>query len=63
MDYKTISHHINILMENGLITQAKPGYGAVYFLSDEMEADYSHFEEQFPLAEKSKNKVKGGVGA
>jgi len=51
------------LKENGLITQAKPGYGAVYFLSDEMEANYSHLEERFPLAEKSKNEVKGGAGA
>jgi DNA-binding transcriptional ArsR family regulator len=46
MDYKSISHHIDILKGNSLITQAKPGYGAVYFLSDEMEANYKYVEDQ-----------------
>jgi predicted transcriptional regulator len=46
MDYKTISYHIKILRENGLITSGGNGYGAVYFLSDEMETEYGYFEDQ-----------------
>jgi len=44
LDYKTIQHHIDILLENNvLVKQGK--YGAALFLSELMDANYSDFEE------------------
>ncbi len=45
MDYKTIRHHINVLLENRIITATGDRYGTVYFLSDEMEENYSVLED------------------
>ncbi len=45
MDYKTIRHHIKILLENKILTATGEKYGTVYFLSDEMEANYAILEE------------------
>ncbi len=45
LDYKTIRHHINVLMENGILKSTGEKYGALYFLSDEMEEDYDTFME------------------
>lgn len=44
MDYKTIQHHITILLKNQLITQ-QGNYGALYFLSDYLEENYAEFED------------------
>ncbi|MEM3692508.1 MAG: winged helix-turn-helix domain-containing protein [Candidatus Bathyarchaeia archaeon] len=45
LDYKTVKHHLNILMENRLITVEKEGrYGAVYILSDFMEENFHEFQ-------------------
>lgn len=46
LDYKTIQHHIKILSENNILTAINKGkYGAVYFLSDEMQKMWSDFGE------------------
>ncbi|UCC34115.1 MAG: winged helix-turn-helix transcriptional regulator [Candidatus Bathyarchaeota archaeon] len=45
MDYRTIRHHIEVLQKNKIITSAGEGYGTTYFLSIEMEENYSLFEE------------------
>jgi DNA-binding transcriptional ArsR family regulator len=38
VDYKTIQHHVKILIENGLIAPSEKGtYGAVLFLTSKME--------------------------
>lgn len=38
LNYKTVLHHIDLLLEHGLITTpTKDAYGAVYFLSAQME--------------------------
>jgi DNA-binding transcriptional ArsR family regulator len=38
LDYKTIIHHLSVLVENGLvIIQAKESYGAAYFLTPLMK--------------------------
>jgi len=38
LNYRTVLHHIEMLVEHGLITTpAKETYGAVYFLSGQME--------------------------
>ena len=38
LNYRTVLHHLGMLAEHGLITTpAKDAYGAVYFLSGQME--------------------------
>jgi DNA-binding transcriptional ArsR family regulator len=44
-DYKTIRHHLNILLDNKIILTEGDRYGAVYFLTDEMEKNYDFFIE------------------
>ena len=45
MDYRTIRHHLKVLEKNRLITSAGDGYGNTYFLSVDLEENYSLFEE------------------
>ena len=46
MDYKTIRHHLKVLEENGIVTTInRKNYGAMYFLSTEMERNYEYFQE------------------
>lgn len=46
MDYKTAQYHVNMLEENNILSAVKKGsYGAVYFLSAEMEKNIDDFEE------------------
>lgn len=44
-DYRTIRHHLEILSKNGIITSAGNRYGTTYFLSSQMEENYTLFEE------------------
>lgn len=43
LDYKTIKHHLKVLEENSVITSGGKQYGAVYFLSNDMEHNYDVF--------------------
>ena len=46
LDYKTVVHHLRVLMENGLvITENKESYGATYFLTPLMEKNIISFRE------------------
>lgn len=33
MDYKTVEHHLRVLLENEMVTRTGHQYGAVYFVS------------------------------
>jgi DNA-binding transcriptional ArsR family regulator len=44
-DYRTIRHHLSVLEKNRIIMSAGDKYAATYFLSPEMEENYSLFEE------------------
>lgn len=45
LDYKTIQHHIKVLLENGIISAVHKGsYGAMYHLSVDMEENISLFK-------------------
>ncbi|TLZ62633.1 MAG: winged helix-turn-helix transcriptional regulator [Methanobacteriota archaeon] len=38
LNYRTVLHHVRLLLEHGLITTpAQDAYGAVYFLTSQME--------------------------
>ena len=43
MDYKTVRHHLNVLLKNHLILEVGQGYGAQYFQSPELEQNYEEF--------------------
>ncbi len=45
LDYKTVRHHLKVLLENTVITEAGAGYGTAYFLSDGMEGEYEVFKD------------------
>ncbi len=46
LDYRTVRHHLELLLKNGLITRpAGEAYAAPYFLSTYLEANYGLFEE------------------
>lgn len=45
LDYKTIRHHLDLLVENQILVPQGEGYGMVYFLTSEMEANYDEFEK------------------
>lgn len=46
LDYKTVVHHLRVLVENGLvITDNKDSYGATYFLTPLMEKNIMSFRE------------------
>jgi DNA-binding transcriptional ArsR family regulator len=44
LNYKTIRHHIKLLEDNNVITSSGEKYGAMYFLSSEMEDNYKLFQ-------------------
>ena len=45
LDYKTIRHHIDVLKKHQVIRSTGVGYGAMYYLSDSMTAEYENFME------------------
>ncbi|MCS4541517.1 MAG: winged helix-turn-helix domain-containing protein [Euryarchaeota archaeon] len=45
LNYKTIRHHLKVLLDNELIVAEGEGYSIMYFLSPLMEQNYVLFEE------------------
>ncbi|MBI2451966.1 winged helix-turn-helix transcriptional regulator [Candidatus Pacearchaeota archaeon] len=43
-DYKTVQHHLDILIDNGIL-EKKGAYGGVYFISHLMEENMAIFNE------------------
>ncbi|MEE8168723.1 MAG: winged helix-turn-helix domain-containing protein [Candidatus Hydrothermarchaeales archaeon] len=45
LDYKTVRHHLDILVDNKILTTAGEKYGTPYFLTEEMEENFELFQE------------------
>ena len=45
VDYRTITHHVGVLVANSLIISQGEKYGAMYFLTPRLEASFGIFEE------------------
>ncbi len=45
LDYKTVQHHLELLIDNRILTTMGDGYGKTYFLSDQMEDNYDLLED------------------
>jgi DNA-binding transcriptional ArsR family regulator len=43
MDYKTVRHHLNVLVKNHMLISVGEEYGAMYFISPELEENYDEF--------------------
>jgi predicted ArsR family transcriptional regulator len=45
LDYKTVRHHLDILIDNKILESAGKGYGRSYFLTREIEENFDLFDE------------------
>ncbi|CAG0983379.1 Sensor protein FixL [Methanosarcinales archaeon] len=43
-DYKTIRHHLEVLVKNGIITISNDGYSDIYFISKIIESDFNEMD-------------------
>jgi len=46
MDYKTIRHHLNVLIKNGIIIKNKDGHIDLYYISKNMESDLNDINQE-----------------
>ncbi len=46
MDYKTIRHHLKVLVKNGIITRKYNGYYNLYFLSNNIAENLNNFDDE-----------------
>ncbi|GAB3681262.1 winged helix-turn-helix domain-containing protein [Salinarchaeum chitinilyticum] len=44
-DYTTIRHHLDVLQENNVVRRAGDGYGDVYLLTEQVDANRETLEE------------------
>jgi DNA-binding transcriptional ArsR family regulator len=45
LDYTTVRHHLDLLVEHDLVKNAGDGYGTVYLLADRVEDDWATVED------------------
>jgi DNA-binding transcriptional ArsR family regulator len=45
LDYKTVRHHLDVLMDNDILTNSGDDYGAVYLPTDRARANWDTVEE------------------
>jgi len=45
LDYKTVRHHLDVLLDNGVVDNTGGDYGSVYTLTDRTEQYWDTIEE------------------
>ncbi len=45
LDYKTVRHHLDVLMDNGIVENSGDDYGAVYLLTDQTRQHWETVEK------------------
>ena len=45
LDYKTVRHHLDLLVKHQAVVPQGDGYGTVYFVSDDIEANFEDFRQ------------------
>jgi len=45
LDYKTVRHHLDVLMDNDIVTNSGDDYGAVYLPTDRVRHNWDTVEE------------------
>lgn len=53
LDYTTVRHHLDVLVDNGIVERGGDGYGAVYLPTDRVENHWETVEEIFGLMDES----------
>lgn len=48
VNYATVQHHLDVLERNALVTGKGPRYGRMYFLTPQMEKDYTEMQHVWP---------------
>lgn len=57
LDYKTVQHHLRVLLSNNVLTAInKGGYGAAYFVSPELDGVWQDFRQIWERVGKMKLK-------
>lgn len=47
LDYKTVRHHLDVLMENGVVENSGEDYGAVYLPTEQVRQHWETVEDIF----------------
>ena len=55
LNYKTVQHHLEVLVENDVLRTTGDEYGKMYFLTDQMESNLDILEEVADKADLSTN--------
>jgi PAS domain S-box-containing protein len=58
IDYKTVRHHLGVLVKNGIVTKESNGYTTIYFLSKNMKVNLNEFNREIKLRKNQVNSVK-----
>jgi predicted transcriptional regulator len=45
LDYKTVQHHLDVLMENNVLRRTDNDYAAVYLFTDQVKSNWDLVEE------------------
>ncbi|MFW9835579.1 MAG: ArsR/SmtB family transcription factor [Candidatus Thorarchaeota archaeon] len=56
LDYRTVKHHLEVLVDNELIYSMGGGYGSMFFLTPRIEEHMDEFDE---IWEKINKKING----
>ncbi len=60
LNYKTIRHHLDLLVENDVVEAVGDGYGDMYFLTERMESNLGVLESIAESADFEGDGLKGG---